>query len=220
MKAKTEMKMKKLEKMYDVEFRCEKRFRPETKTYDWRGEVIENTLIRDNQISDCDFTNAVFRNCTIEFVDFRDCITDNMVFDSCSFENIAFISDNEIYMPDGVKGLPEVPFVPGLEERIYQAIQTAEGKGDKPALDMDGWHTTYFDSEQNACGTAHCLAGWAVHLGGEEGYNLEKMFGSEKAGKLIYLKSCGFVPDFFTTNAVALRDLRQRLGITVPKEEK
>ena len=40
-------------------------------------------------------------------------------------------------------------------------------------------------SDWHACGTAHCIAGWAVHLKGEEGYALEKEVGPATAGALL-----------------------------------
>ncbi len=40
-------------------------------------------------------------------------------------------------------------------------------------------------SDWHACGTAHCIAGWAVHLKGEEGYALEKKVGPATAGALL-----------------------------------
>jgi hypothetical protein len=41
------------------------------------------------------------------------------------------------------------------------------------ALDMENWHK---------CKTTHCVAGWAIHLAGAEGAELERMFGSAGAG--------------------------------------
>lgn len=44
-------------------------------------------------------------------------------------------------------------------------------------LDMRAWHSD--------CGTAHCIAGWAVHLAGARGYALEARFGAAGAGSLL-----------------------------------
>jgi hypothetical protein len=41
------------------------------------------------------------------------------------------------------------------------------------ALDTKVWHK---------CETTHCIAGWAIHLAGAEGAELERMFGSASAG--------------------------------------
>ena len=45
---------------------------------------------------------------------------------------------------------------------------------------MNDWH-----NESGGCGTAHCVAGWAVHLAGEDGYALEKAVGPATAGALL-----------------------------------
>ena len=44
------------------------------------------------------------------------------------------------------------------------------------ALDMSVWHT---------CSTTHCIAGWAIHLAGEYGRDLEERFGSRIAGNIL-----------------------------------
>jgi hypothetical protein len=44
-------------------------------------------------------------------------------------------------------------------------------------LDMRAWHSD--------CGTAHCIAGWAVHLAGARGYALEARFDAAAAGFLL-----------------------------------
>ena len=44
------------------------------------------------------------------------------------------------------------------------------------ALRMSCWH---------ACKTSHCIAGWAIHLAGEEGYELERKVGSSNAGLIL-----------------------------------
>ena len=188
---------------------------------DFTDTVFRNCKFEDVFFNNAKTTDTVFRNCEFEDVTFYNAKTAGMRFEECTFVNTFFRSDSDgLYIPSDVSGFPTVPFVPALEERIYQAIQNAESKGDKPALEMETWHTTYFDHEQNACGTAHCLAGWAIHLAGKEGYKLEEVFGAEEAGILIYRKSCGFVPDFFVISVDALRDLEKRLGITVPKDQK
>ena len=45
------------------------------------------------------------------------------------------------------------------------------------SLDMVNWHSD--------CGTAHCIAGWAIHLAGAQGYALEGRFGASGAGCLL-----------------------------------
>lgn len=50
----------------------------------------------------------------------------------------------------------------------------------KCALDMNVWHV---------CKTTHCLAGWAVHLCGKDGYALERLVGPAWAGAIIFANS-------------------------------
>ena len=88
---------------------------------------------------------------------------------------------------------PDVPIVPSLDCQIRDTI----------TLRMDSWHG------EEACGTTHCRAGGAIHLAGAPGYALEKRYGSEIAGRMIYRASTGRVPDFFATNEEASADIRR-----------
>lgn len=63
--------------------------------------------------------------------------------------------------------------------------------------------------EEKSCGTAHCRAGWAIHLAGKAGYDLELKVGPRNAGALIYQASAGYVPDFFCTTEEALDDIQE-----------
>jgi hypothetical protein len=48
------------------------------------------------------------------------------------------------------------------------------------ALCMEDWH-----DETEGCGTAHCIAGWAVHLAGQAGYALELAVQQPAAGNIL-----------------------------------
>jgi uncharacterized protein YjbI with pentapeptide repeats len=87
----------------------------------------------------------------------------------------------------GVTGLDFVPVVDGLDRQILNIVSSGDGQ-----LAMSEWHL---------CETTHCRAGWAIHLAGAAGYALEKKFGVELAGALIYAVSTGGVPDFFAADA-------------------
>ena len=93
---------------------------------------------------------------------------------------------------------PDVPVVPALDAKILAAVESGGG------LEMGTWH---------ACETTHCRAGWAVHLAGEKGYELESKYGSGRAGRMIYTASVGRVPHFFASNAAALEDLKAQAAI-------
>ncbi len=91
---------------------------------------------------------------------------------------------------------PEVPVVENLDRKILEAVTTGGG-----SLEMGAWHT---------CETTHCRAGWAIHLAGKAGYELEKKLGdSQLAGRAIYLASTGRAPHFFATNSRALEDIKR-----------
>lgn len=94
---------------------------------------------------------------------------------------------------------PDVPVVENLDARILDAIA---GGG---VLDMSQWHGDGGDG--GACGTTHCRAGWAIHLAGAAGAELERRVDSEAAGRMIYLASTGRAPYFFGSNERALEDV-------------
>ena len=101
----------------------------------------------------------------------------------------------------------DVPEVPGLCKAILEAVE-AEPK----LFNMSTYHT------ETPCGTTHCMAGWAVHLAGEQGYALEKKIGPNAAGALIFAKSHGKVPYFYGSNDVALEWLRNNAEPEWPAE--
>jgi hypothetical protein len=91
---------------------------------------------------------------------------------------------------------PEVPVVESLDARILDAISQPGA-----ALDMSDWHT---------CETTHCRAGWAIHLAGKAGYELEAKLGDPAlAGRAIYRASTGRSPHFYATTERALADIRR-----------
>jgi hypothetical protein len=92
------------------------------------------------------------------------------------------------------KHCPDVPVVENLDAKILALVEGGQGE-----LDMGSWHS---------CDTTHCRAGWAVHLAGPAGYALEKKYGPQIAGRMIYRASVGRVPWFFASNEQAIEDLR------------
>lgn len=97
------------------------------------------------------------------------------------------------FLPD------DVPKVSDLDAKVYQAIQNG-------TLNMREWHT---------CETTHCRAGWAITLAGIAGRNLERQYGPEVAGTLIYTASTGRKhPNFFAKNEEAMADIKACAGIS------
>jgi uncharacterized protein YjbI with pentapeptide repeats len=86
-----------------------------------------------------------------------------------------------------------IPIVPNIDAAILAALDTGG------QLEMETWHT---------CKTTHCRAGWAMHLAGNAGAQLEKQYGPGTAGALIYHVSAGYIPDFYASNEDALADIK------------
>jgi len=88
------------------------------------------------------------------------------------------------------------------EERIRKIAATVAAEPDR--LHMGDWH----------CGTSHCIAGWAVHQEGAEGYALERELGGEGVGTrdagllLLGLEAAG---KFYLNNDAALEWLKSKL---------
>ncbi len=93
---------------------------------------------------------------------------------------------------------PSVPVIARLDAKILDAISK-----DGCRLDMSDWH------HGDPCGTTHCRAGWAVHLAGTAGMELERRTSAERAGRAIYLASTGRSPHFFASNERALSDIKR-----------
>ncbi len=93
----------------------------------------------------------------------------------------------------------EIPVIPNIDAAILAAIEAGG------TLDMGSWHGN------EACGTTHCRAGWAIHLAGDAGYALEAKTSSQMAGAMIYRASRPGKPApwFFDTTENALADLRK-----------
>jgi hypothetical protein len=64
-----------------------------------------------------------------------------------------------------------------------------------------------YDAERR---TAHCRAGWAIELAGKAGRDLEKEFGSNAAGALIYAASRPGqpIPNFFVNKKTLMNDIK------------
>ena len=112
------------------------------------------------------------------------------------YERVASLADYQASAERYRQRHPDVPVVPRLDRRILESIESGKG-----ALDMSEWHT---------CSTTHCRAGWAVHLAGKAGYDLEEHRGPDMAGHMIYMASTGRSAHFYATNEQAMSDIRRR----------
>jgi hypothetical protein len=98
-------------------------------------------------------------------------------------------------LPDGV------PVIDNIDLTIYKAI-TTDGVLNQFVFDVMSWHSD--------CGTSHCRAGWAIHLAGEKGKDLEERLGPNCAGALIYAASRPDlpVPNFYLYRNDAFADIK------------
>lgn len=113
----------------------------------------------------------------------------------------------------------KVPVVKNIERKILRYITAKPER-----FNMRAWHTAsngrclsgYFTAEHPRianCSTAHCLAGWAQYLAGQQGLNLVvEMRCDSSAGAAIFAKSCGWVPDFLAGDEEALAELEARVA--------
>ena len=93
----------------------------------------------------------------------------------------------------GTKGLPIAKDAPARLQAVAAAVLA------KPeALQMHSWHSD--------CGTAHCLAGTAIHQAGALGAVLERMHGPALAGLLLLGSEAA--QHFYDDNKTALEWLR------------
>ena len=94
----------------------------------------------------------------------------------------------------------EIPVIPHIDAAILSAIIHGG------TLDMSTWH-----GPDGVCGTTHCRAGWAVHLGGIKGKALEKKVGTQLAGAMIYRRSRPGkrAPWFFDSSENTLEDIKR-----------
>jgi hypothetical protein len=88
------------------------------------------------------------------------------------------ISAEGIQLPalTSVKGR-DLPPADVARARLIEVAKAALQPG---ALEMKCWY-----SESGGCGTTHCVAGWAVHLAGAEGYALEADVSQPAAGNIL-----------------------------------
>lgn len=91
---------------------------------------------------------------------------------------------------------PAIPRIDNIHSAIFKAASQPD------ALDM---------SIPHRCGTTHCRAGWAVHLAGDAGYELERHYGWCLAAQMIYEKSGYLISPvrFYETDEQAMADMKR-----------
>jgi len=89
----------------------------------------------------------------------------------------------------------KIPIIPDIHKAVLAAAMATPD-----SFDMQRWHV---------CETTHCRAGWAVHLAGPSGYDLEARTSPLFAAMQIYRASGYEISPtrFFDSNEVALADM-------------
>jgi hypothetical protein len=90
----------------------------------------------------------------------------------------------------------KIPVVENIHSKILEAV-TAEGN----SINMSSWHS---------CDTTHCRAGWAVHIAGKEGYELESQTSTQFAAMQIFKASSDVKVSpvrFFESDKEAMADI-------------
>jgi uncharacterized protein YjbI with pentapeptide repeats len=153
------------------------------------GADLSDADLRGAYLSGADLNGAILSGADLSDADLRG------AYLSGADLNGAYLRDADL-SGAYLRGAPKI-------ENIHQAIYAAALAPD--ALDMGQWH--------NACGTAHCRAGWVVVLAGEAGKALEAKIGTPAAATLIYLASDPELerfPSFYCGNEEALADMKAR----------
>lgn len=161
------------------------------------GRDLCSYTFRGSDLRDVDFTGAQLTFAYLKGADLRG----SNLFDAAYLPE----SMSEINL-DGVKLPADVPSVENIDQKILTAV-TRDGQ-----LDMEDWHS-------KTCGTAHCIAGWAVVLAGEAGVKLEQRLGTQRAAAMIFAASGVHpAPKMFTTNELAMEQLIERVNTAKTKE--
>ena len=153
---------------------------------------LRGTDLRGAKLSGTDLSGADLRETDLRETDLRNADLSNAILRSAAM----FMADlRNAYLSGadlrGATDLPAAPVIPNIDAAILAEI-VAGG-----VIDMDNWHT---------CETTHCRAGWAIHLADEAGAALEREYGANVAGALIYAASRpnNRVPNWFASAEEAL----------------
>jgi hypothetical protein len=167
---------------------------------DLRGAVLSDADLRGADLRGADLSDAVLRGAVLSDADLRGAVLRGAKGIDAATLSVTPLTDAEradMYAKRAAQYRarhPEVPFVENLDRQMLESIACG-----KWGLDMAHWH----------CGTTHCRAGGAIVLAGERGAELEKLYGPEIAGRMIYRASTGRAPNFFASTEDAMADIRK-----------
>lgn len=153
---------------------------------DFRGALLMDSSLRGADLTDADLTGAYLHNARMSQV--------KLTGTKLSVRSHPSDADTS---PITVEPYTD------LAKDILSCIDSALG-----LLAMRAWHTPETDS----CGTAHCLAGWAVNVYDADG-RLEGLLRTSAAAALIFQACLGEVPDYYSTNDVAFSWLKKKAAV-------
>ena len=158
------------------------------------GANLSGANLSDANLSGANLSDADLSDADLSYANLSDA---GLSRTGLSRANLSGANLSRTNLSDTIKIDPsEIPIIPQIDAKILAAIEAGG------ALNMDAWHT---------CETTHCRAGWAVHLAGKAGYDLQDKVGPQRAGAMIYRASRPGKPApwFFDTNEHALADIRK-----------
>lgn len=149
---------------------------------------LKGADLQGMQFHEVDLRGADLRETDLRLATFRCCDLRGANFDGSRINFARFYRSLLL----GATGLP---IAADCERRLRDIAKLV--LAGKAELSMCKWHS---------CNTVHCVAGWAIALGGPEGKTLEREYGSEVAGLL--LLGPGAHSHFFDSDAGAREWLR------------
>jgi hypothetical protein len=123
---------------------------------DLRGADLREADLRRASLRGADLRGADLRGADLRGADLREADLRRASLSGAKIDGFAIATPEEA--------------APRIRAVAQAALETPD------ALNMGDWHT---------CETTHCIAGWAVHLAGDEGKALEEKFGTANAGLVL-----------------------------------
>jgi len=186
----------------NVQYSCELSAEVAGKSYGFQlGFAIKSAVDSDAVLSGAVLSGAVLSGAVLRDAVLRDAVLSGADLSGAVLRDAVLSGAvlRDAVLRDAVLSGAGCPItIPNIHQAVLEAASKPE------ALDMGSWH--------NACGTAHCRAGWVVTLAGDGGRALEWVLGTPAAAALIYQASdptMERVPDFYASNDAALEDMRR-----------
>ena len=138
---------------------------------DLSGANLSSATLSDANLSYVNLSSATLSDANLSYVNLSGA---DLSGANLSYANLRFATLSGVNLSSAkIDGLQIVTAEQGepLLRQVAEAALSAPG-----CLSMKTWH---------ACETSHCIAGWAIHLSGDKGRDLEKKYGSANAGMIL-----------------------------------